>query len=74
MGEIMEIMAVKEHAGVTARRHFPGEAGRPGSSPDPSERGASTYRRSHHAPVVRAFWQQRNADQIAVWSRCSHVS
>lgn len=32
------------------------------------------YHSSHHAPVVRAFWQWRNADQIAVWSHCLHVS
>lgn len=32
------------------------------------------YHSSHHALVVRAFWQWRNADQIAVWSHCLHVS
>lgn len=47
--------------------------GQPTSFPDPYERG-EPYRSSHHAPVVRGFWQRRNADQIAVWSHCLHVS
>lgn len=65
-GEIMEIMAAK----ITWRSR--GEAFST-SFPDPCERG-QPYRCSHHAPVGRALWQRRSADQIAVWSHCLHVS
>lgn len=32
------------------------------------------YHSAHHAPIAGAIWQWRNADQIAVWSHCLHVS
>lgn len=51
--------------------YYPG--GGPASSiSDPYER--EPYHSSHHAPIVSTFWQWRNADQIAVWSHCLHVS
>lgn len=37
-------------------------------------RGTGPYHSSHHAPAVSAFDRAVNADQIAVWSHCLHVS
>lgn len=36
--------------------------------------GKGHYHSSHHAPAVSAFDRAVNADQIAVWSHCLHVS
>ena len=70
---VFQSNAVDSEKEVRSAAFFQG-GGPATSTSDPYQRGRQPYHSSHHAPVVRAFWQWRNADQIAVWSHCLHVS